>query len=269
MPNKTIFENMQRIEIDELGLSATGLTIIGGRHAMGKTSFLLSVALDMAMHGNPVAIFSLEMSEKQLLVRLLSNISNLPLGEIRYKDELSDSETAQISEAMEKLQGLPLFIDDTAQLSVTELRAKAERLVREHGVKMIAIDYLQLMSDGENSTPRDSDISKITHSLKELSKELDISVIALLLISSKPEDKICEIQRPGLNDIHKIGSIEQDAETICLIHRPEYYVCHQPDNDGDDIRGNAELIYVKCPNGIGIVDMLFRKEYLRFENYSL
>lgn len=260
---------MQKIEIDELGLPSPGLTIIGGRTAMGKTSFLLSVALDMAMHGNPVATFSLEISEKQLFIRLLSNICNLPIGEIRYKDELSDSEIAQISDDMEKLQRLPLFIDDTAQLSVTELRAKAERLVREHGVKMIAIDYLQLMSNGENSTPRDSDICKITHSLKELAKELDISVIALLLISCKPEDKICEIQRPGLNDIHKIVSIEQDAETICLIHRPEYYVCHQPDNDGDDIRGKAELIYVKCPNGIGIVDMLFRKKYLRFENYSL
>lgn len=269
MPNKTIFENMQRIEIDELGLSATGLTIIGGRHAMGKTSFLLSVALDMAMHGNPVAIFSLEMSKKQLLMRLLSNISNLPLGEIRYKDELSDSETAQISEAMEKLQGLPLFIDDTLGLSVTELRAKVERLVREHGVKMIAIDYLQLMSDGENSTPRDSDITKITHSLKELSKELDISVIASLLLCRKNEDTTCEVWRPALSDVRKIGFNEKDAETICLIHRPEYYVSHQPDNDGYDIRGKAELIYAKCPNGTGIVDMLFRKEYLRFENYSL
>lgn len=260
---------MQRIEIDELGLSSPGLTIIGGRHAMGKTSFLLSVALDMAMRGNPVAIFSLEMSEKQLFIRLLSNICNLPLGEIRYKDEFSDYETAQISEAMEKLQGLPLFIDDTAQLSVTELRAKAERLVREHGVKMIAIDYLQLMSDGENSTPIDSDISKITHSLKELAKELDISVIASLLLCRKNEDTTCEVWRPSLSDVRKIGFIEKDAETICLIHRPEYYVCHQPDNDGDDIRGKAELIYVKSPNGIGIVDMLFRKEYLRFENYSL
>lgn len=256
---------MQRIEIDEFGLSSPGLTIIGGRHAMGKTSFLLLVALDMAMRGNPVAIFSLEMSEKQLFIRLLSNICNLPLGEIRYKDEFSDYETAQILEAIETMQGLPLFIDDTLSLSVTELRAKAESLVREHGVKMIAIDYLQLMSDGENSTARDSDISKITHSLKELSKELDISVIASLLICRKPEDKICENERPGLNDIHKIGPIEQDAETICLIHRPEYYICNLTDNDGNDIRGKAELIYAKCPNGTGIIDMLFRKKYLRFE----
>lgn len=256
---------MQKIEIDELGLSSTGLTIIGGRPAMGKTSFMLSIALNMAMHGNPVAIFLLEMSEKQLFIRLLSNICYLPLGEIRYKDVLSDSEIAQISDAMEKLQGLPLFIDDTLSLSVTELRAKAERLVREHGVKMIAIDYLQLMSDGENSTPRDSDITKITHSLKELSKELDISVIASLLLCSKNEDTTCEVWRPALSDVRKIGFIEKDAETICLIHRPEYYVSHQPDNDGDDIRGKAELIYAKCPNGTGIVDMLFRKEYLRFE----
>lgn len=256
---------MQKIEIDELGLSSPGLTIIGGRPAMGKTSFMLSIALNMAMHGNPVAIFSLEMSEKQLFIRLLSNICNLPLGEIRYKDELSDSEIAQISDAMEKLQGLPLFIDDTLRLSVTELRAKAELLVREHGVKMIAIDYLQLMSDGENSTPRDSDISKITHSLKELAKEIDISVIALLRLCGKPEDKTGEIERPGLSDIRKIGSIEQDAQTICLIHRPEYYVCDQTDNSEDDIQGKTELIYAKCPNGTGIIDMLFRKEYLRFE----
>ena len=130
---------------------------------------------------------------------------------------------------------------------------------------MIAIDYLQLMSDGENSTPRDSVISKITHSLKELSKELDIYVIASLLLCRKPEDKICEIERPGLNDIHKIGPIEQDAETICLIHRPEYYICNLSYNGGDDFLGKAELIYAKCPNGTGIVDMLFRKEYLCFE----
>lgn len=256
---------MQKMGIEQLGFSTYGLTILGGRPAMGKTSFMLSIALNMAMHGNPVAIFSLELSEKQLFIRLLSNICNLPLGEIRYKDELSDSEIAQISDAMEKLQGLPLFIDDTLRLSVTELRAKAELLVCEHGVKMIAIDYLQLMSDGENSTPRDSDISKITHSLKELSKELDISVIASLLLCHKPEDTTCEVRRPALSDIRKIGFIEKDAETICLIHRPEYYVSHQPDNDGDDIRGKAELIYAKCPNGTGVVDMLFHKEYLRFE----
>lgn len=256
---------MQKTEIDELGLSAPGLTIIGGRPAMGKTAFMVSVSLNMAIHGNPVAIFSLEMSEKQLYTRLLFNICNLPLGEIRYRDKLSDSETAQISEAMEKLQGLPLFIDDTSKLSLTEFRAKTERLVHDHGVKMIAIDYLQLMSDGEISTTRDSDISKITHSLKELAVELDISVIALLQLCRKPEDKTCEIERPGLYDIRKIGPIEQDADTICLIHRPDYYACDQTDNDGDNIRSNAELIYAKSPNGTGIVNMIFHQEYLRFE----
>lgn len=256
---------MQKIEIGELGLSASGLTIIGGRPAVGKTAFMVSLSLNMANHGIPVAIFSLEMSTKQLYIRLLSNICNLPLGKIRYRDKLSDSETAQISEAMEKLHDLPLFIDDTAKMSVTEFREKAGRLVREHGVKMIAIDYLQLMSDGEKSTPRDSDISKITHSLKELAMELDISVIALLQLCRKPEDKTCEIKRPGLYDIRKIGSIEQDADTICLIHRPSYCICDQTDNDGDDTRDKTELIYAKCPNGTGIVDMFFHQEYLRFE----
>lgn len=151
---------MNKIQFDR---SAPGLTIIGGRPAMGKTAFMLSIALDMAMRGTPVAIFSLEMSTPQLIIRLLSNVGDLPLNDI-------DSENAQVTEATKKLQNLPLFIDDTVSLSVTELHTKAEQLVREHGVKMIAIDYLELMSDEENSIPQDSGISTITHSLKELAK---------------------------------------------------------------------------------------------------
>lgn len=256
---------MHKIEIEELGLSKSGLTIIGGRPAIGKTSLMLSIALDLAMRGNPIAIFSLEMSEKQLINRLLCNICPLPLTEIRYRDKLSDSECAQISESVKKLQDLPLFIDDTIELSVTELHAKAERLVREHGVKVIAIDYLQLMSDGESSTPRDSDISKITHSLKELANDLDIAVIGLLQLKRVPEEDQGEIERPSLSDIRKIVPIEQDAEVICLIHRPEYYTYNSTENDGNDIKDKAELIYAKSPKGTSIIEMRFRPEHIRFE----
>lgn len=233
---------------------------------MGKTAFMLSLALDMAVDGTPVAVFSLELSEKQLINRMLCNICSLPLNEIgMYPDKLSDSECAQISEAVKKLQGLPLFIDDTIELSVTELRAKAERLVREHGVKVIAIDYLQLMSDGESSTPRDSDISKITHSLKELANDLDIAVIGLLQLRRVPEEDKGKIESPGLSDIREIGPIEQDADVICLIHSPEYYICNYIENDGNDIKDKAELIYAKSPKGTGIVEMRFRPEHIRFE----
>jgi len=149
MLNKTESENLHKMGIEQLGFSTSGLTILGGRPAMGKTAFMLSLALDMALGSIPVAIFSLELSEKQLIKRLLCNICSLPLNEIgMHPDKLSDSECAQISEAVKKLQELPLFIDDTPILSVTEFRAKAEQMVREHGVEVIAVDYLQLMSDG-------------------------------------------------------------------------------------------------------------------------
>lgn len=256
---------MQKMGIEQLGFSTSGLTILGGRPAMGKTTLMLSIALDMAMHGTPVAIFSLEMSAKQLIKRLLCNICPISQTKIRNLDKFSDSEFAQISEAMKKLQCLPLFIDDTPSLSVTEFHAKAERLVRKHGVKMIAIDYLQLMSDGENSAPRGSDISKITHSLKELAKELDVTVIALLLLNRRHEENTVEIERPELSDIRMIGAIEQDAETICLIHRPEYYRRNSTENDGNDIKDKAELIYAKCPKDTGIIEMRFQPEHIRFE----
>lgn len=251
---------MNKIQFDR---SAPGLTIIGGRPVTGKTAFMLSIALDMAMRGTPVAIFSLEMSIPQLIIRLLSNVGDLPLNDIRLRGyKLSDSEIAQVTDATEKLQNLPLFIDDTASLSVTELRTKAERLVREHGVKMIAIDYLELMSDGENSIPQDSGIGTITHSLKELAKEFDISVIALMQLKRETGDKIREIERPVLSDISEVDSIEQDADTICLIHRPELYTWNRRDND---IQEKIELIYLKSPNGTRKVEMFFCQKNLRFE----
>ena len=267
VPNESIFENQKDDKI-QFDLSAPGLTIIGGRPAMGKTALMLSIALDMAMRGTPVAIFSLEMSTPQLIIRLLSNIGNLPLNDI-------DSENAQVTEATKKLQNLPLFIDDTPSLSVTELHTKAEQLVREHGVKMIAIDYLELMSDEENSIPQDSGISAITHSLKELAKEFDISVIALMQLKRETGDKIREIERPVLSDISEVDPIKQDADTICLIHRPELdipvialmqlkreYTWNRRD---DDIKEKIELIYLKSPNGTRKVEMFFCHKNLRFE----
>lgn len=267
VPNESIFENQKDDKI-QFDLSAPGLTIIGGRPAMGKTALMLSIALDMAMRGTPVAIFSLEMSTPQLIIRLLSNIGNLPLNDI-------DSENAQVTEATKKLQNLPLFIDDTVNLSVTELHTKAEQLVREHGVKMIAIDYLELMSDEENSIPQDSGIGSIAHSLKELAKEFDISVIALMQLKRETGDKIREIERPVLSDISEVDPIKQDADTICLIHRPELdipvialmqlkreYTWNRRD---DDIKEKIELIYLKSPNGTRKVEMFFCHKNLRFE----
>lgn len=267
VPNESIFENQKDDKI-QFDLSAPGLTIIGGRPAMGKTALMLSIALDMAMRGTPVAIFSIEMSTPQLIIRLLSNIGNLPLNDI-------DSENAQVTEATKKLQNLPLFIDDTPSLSVTELHTKAEQLVREHGVKMIAIDYLELMSDEENSIPQDSGISSIAHSLKELAKEFDISVIALMQLKRETGDKIREIERPVLSDISEVDPIKQDADTICLIHRPELdipvialmqlkreYTWNRRD---DDIKEKIELIYLKSPNGTRKVEMFFCHKNLRFE----
>ncbi len=250
------------------GWQNSDLIIIAARPAMGKTAFVLSMALNIAMMNNPVAVFSLEMSNQQLVNRLISNACEIP-GEKIKSGHLSDLEWNQLLSRLQRLNGLPLYVDDTSGLSMMELRTKARRLVREHGIRLIIIDYLQLMTAGIKLGSREQEVSTISRSLKQLAKELDIPVIALSQLNRKLEDRGNKDKRPQLSDLRESGAIEQDADIVCFIHRPEYYLKASVDEDGNNIRGKAEFIVAKHRSGsTDTVPMFFRHEYVRFENWD-
>lgn len=261
----TGFHNLDK---ETSGWQKSDLIIIAARPAMGKTAFVLSMALNIAMSGNPVAVFSLEMSNLQLVNRLISNACEIPGNKIK-SGQLSDIEWTQLLSRMPRLQDIPLFVDDTSGLSMMELRTKARRLVREHGVQLIVIDYLQLMTAGIKLGSREQEVSTISRSLKQLAKELDIPIIALSQLNRKLEDRGNKDKRPQLSDLRESGAIEQDADIVCFIHRPEYYTKTTVDENGNNIQGKVEFIIAKHRSGgTGSVDMFFRKEYVRFENWD-
>lgn len=250
------------------GWQNSDLIIIAARPAMGKTAFVLSMALNIAMHNDPVAVFSLEMSNLQLVNRLISNACEIPGDKIK-SGNLSDLEWTQLMSRMQKLQSVPLYVDDTSGLSMMELRTKARRLVREHGIKLIIIDYLQLMTAGQKLGSREQEVSTISRSLKEMAKELNIPVIALSQLNRKLEDRGNKDKRPQLSDLRESGAIEQDADIVCFIHRPEYYTRSSVDEEGNNIKGKVEFILAKHRSGgVGSVNMFFRHEYVRFENWD-
>ncbi|MDE6130619.1 MAG: DnaB-like helicase C-terminal domain-containing protein, partial [Muribaculaceae bacterium] len=235
----------------------------------GKTAFVLSMAKNMAVNYNiPVAIFSLEMSNLQLVNRLISNVCEIEGGKIK-SGALDSLEWEKLSSRSKQLNGAPLYIDDTASLSVFELRTKARRLVREHNVKMIIIDYLQLMNaSGMKFGSREQEVSMISRSIKQLAKELNIPIIALSQLSRAIESR-GDNKRPQLSDLRESGAIEQDADIVCFIHRPEYYIHADTDASGKDIRGLAEFIVAKHRSGkVDDVQMRFRAPFARFENWA-
>ena len=251
------------------GWQNSDLVIIAARPAMGKTAFVLSMAKNMAVNFNtPIAIFSLEMSNLQLVNRLISNVCEIEGSKIKSGD-LSPMEWNQLMVRLKQLNGAPLFIDDTPSLSVLELRTKARRLVREHKVKMIIIDYLQLMNaSGMKFGSREQEVSMISRSLKQLAKELNIPIVALSQLNRSVESRSETNKRPQLSDLRESGAIEQDAVMVCFIHRPEYYLKSSTDASGADIRGKAEFIIAKHRSGaVGDVDMRFRAAFARFENW--
>ena len=256
-------------DLDKLtsGWQNSDLIIIAARPAMGKTAFVLSMAKNMAVDYNiPIGIFSLEMSDLQLINRMISNVCELR-GDVIKSGQLSNLEWDQLMARIKNLTGAPLFIDDTASLSIFELRTKARRLVREHGIKMLIIDYLQLMNaSGMKFGSREQEVSMISRSLKQLAKELDIPVIALSQLSRQSENR-GENKRPQLSDLRESGAIEQDADIVCFIHRPEYYLKSDTDASGRDIRGLAEFIVAKHRSGAtDDIELHFRAEFARFEN---
>ena len=259
-------------ELDKMtsGWQPSDLIIIAARPAMGKTAFVLSMAKQMTVNFSiPVAIFTLEMANVQLVKRLLSNVASLE-GEKIKSGQLSNEEWDRLNNSLKNVYSAPLYLDETPGLSITELRTKARRLVREHGVKMIMIDYLQLMSAGGLKLgSREQEVSTISRSLKALAKELNIPIIALSQLNRKVEDRGNKDKRPQLSDLRESGAIEQDADIVCFIHRPEYYTRMPTDENGNNIRGKAEFIVAKHRSGsVDTVDMLFRKEFVRFENWD-
>ncbi len=262
-------------ELDKLtsGWQRSDLIIIAARPAMGKTAFVLSMAKNMAVTYNiPVAIFSLEMSNLQLVNRLIQNTCEIE-GEKIKSGKLSQMEWDQLMSRVKNLYSAPLFIDDTASLSIFELRTKARRLVREHNVSFIIIDYLQLMNaSGMKFGSREQEVSMISRSLKQLAKELNIPIVALSQLNRSVESRGADSKdgkRPQLSDLRESGAIEQDADIVCFIHRPEYYLRSGQDAAGNDIRGLAEFIVAKHRSGrVDDVKMRFKSKFARFENWD-
>lgn len=257
-------------DLDKLtsGWQNSDLIIIAARPAMGKTAFVLSMAKNMAIDFNiPIAIFTLEMANVQLVKRLISNVANLE-GEKIKSGQLTNEEWDRLNSSLRGVYGAPLYLDETPGLSITELRTKARRLVRERGVQLIMIDYLQLMNaTGMKLGSREQEVSTISRSLKGLAKELNIPIIALSQLNRSTETR--EDKRPVLSDLRESGAIEQDADIVCFIHRPEYYTKSTEDAQGNDIRGLAELIIAKHRSGaVDDVKLRFVKNFARFENWD-
>ena len=264
---QTGFHNLDKLTS---GWQNSDLIIIAARPAMGKTAFVLSMAKNMAVDYNtPVAIFSLEMSNLQLVNRLISNVCEIE-GEKIKSGRLSRQEWEQLNSRVRSLFSAPLYVDDSPSLSILELRTKARRLVKEHGVKIIIIDYLQLMNaTGMKFGSREQEVSMISRSLKQLAKELNIPVIALSQLSRKVEERNDGNKRPQLSDLRESGAIEQDAEIVCFIHRPEYYTRSTTDAENRDIRGMAEFIVAKHRSGsVDDIEMSFVARFARFQNRS-
>ena len=257
-------------KLDEItsGWQPSDLVIIAGRPAMGKTSFALSIAKNIIVdYEVPVAFFSLEMNDEQLVNRLISNVCEIPGSKI-MNGQLNEAEWSRLDKNVRKLQGKPLYIDDTAGLSIFELRTKARRLVREKNVQVIMIDYLQLMNaSGAKFGSRQEEVSTISRSLKGLAKELNIPIIALSQLNRTVENREgLEGKRPQLSDLRESGAIEQDADMVLFVHRPEYYHIYQ-DEKGNDLRGMAQIIIAKHRKGaVGDVLLNFKGEFTRFSN---
>lgn len=255
-------------ELDQLlgGFQRSDLIIVAARPSMGKTAFALSVARNAAIdHNIPVGIFSLEMSTMQLIIRLLCAEGRLNAHLVRT-GKLPHEDGAKLSKNAHRLIKAPIYVDDTPAQTVLEIRAKARRLKAEKKIGMIVIDYLQLMQGPPKAENREKEISHISRSLKSLAKELNIPVIALAQLNRAVESR--SDKRPMLSDLRESGSIEQDADVVIFLNRPEVYGL-QKDEDDNSTEGIAEVIIGKQRNGpTGKVRLAFIKEYARFENLA-
>ncbi|GGE36143.1 replicative DNA helicase [Psychroflexus planctonicus] len=258
-------------DLDKLtsGWQPSDLIIVAARPGMGKTALTLSMARNMAVeHKIPVAFFSLEMSSVQLITRLISSETGLNSEKLRTGN-LKKHEWEQLNVKVKALEQAPLFIDDTPSLSIFDLRAKARRMASQHGIQLIVIDYLQLMTGGGNNKGgnREQEISTISRNLKALAKELSIPVIALSQLSRAVETR-GGTKRPLLSDLRESGAIEQDADIVSFIYRPEYYDIEEwDDEEGSPTEGQGEFIVAKHRNGgLDNIRLRFIGNLGRFEN---
>ncbi len=258
------FTNLDRVTS---GWQPTELIILAARPAMGKTAFVVSALRNAAVdHGKPVAIFSLEMSAVQLVNRLISAEAEIDSEKIR-KGTLAPHEWTQLHHKIQRLTEAPIFIDDTPALSILELRAKCRRLKAQHDIQMVVIDYLQLMS-GDTSGKmgggnREQEIASISRALKNLAKELNVPVIALSQLSRAVETRGGD-KKPQLSDLRESGSIEQDADMVCFLYRPEYYNI-TADENGNSTAGIGEVIIAKNRSGsLDTIQLRFISKFTKF-----
>ncbi|MCH8822801.1 MAG: replicative DNA helicase [Planctomycetes bacterium] len=256
--------------IDELtgGFQPGDFLIIAGRPSMGKSAIALNMIENMASHGDPVGLFSLEMSKRHLVERMLAGRAGIDLHRLRRMN-LRSSDYAKFTKACGELQDAPVFIDDMGSATLLQIRARARRMVAKHSIKAVFIDYIQLVTSGGRSESRQMEVSEISRGLKALARELEIPVIGLSQLNRSPEQR--ETHRPRISDLRESGSLEQDADVVCLLHREEYY--HQGEEDwaasNPDKVGMAEFIIAKQRNGpTGLVKLKWNRELTRFEDDS-
>jgi replicative DNA helicase len=257
------FTNLDRLTG---GWQKSDLIIMAARPGMGKTAFVLSMARNVAVQfERPVAVFSLEMSSLQLVNRLIASESEISSDKLRRGD-LRQDEYQQLNSRISKLSNAPIFIDDTPALSIFELRAKCRRLKAQHGIELVVIDYLQLMTaGGDNKGNREQEISTISRSIKGMAKELDIPIIALSQLNRSVETRGGD-KRPMLSDLRESGAIEQDADLVTFIYRPEYYGITAYEN-GESALGVGEIIVAKHRNGaLDSIKLRYQAHLAKFEN---
>jgi len=244
------------------GLHPSELILVAARPGMGKTSFIMNVAQYAAIHSKaPVAVFNLEMSKEQLANRMLCCEAHVELQKIRTGN-LSEDDWRKLARAMAPLSQAPIYIDDTPGISVTEIRSKCRRLKIEHGLSLVVIDYLQLMSGRGRTESRQQEIAEISRALKVLAMELSVPIIAGSQLSRAPEARTDH--RPMLSDLRESGAIEQDADVVMFLYRDEYY---NPDSEDKNI---AEVIIAKQRNGpTGVVKLAWLGQYTKFANLEL
>jgi replicative DNA helicase len=257
-------------DLDEMtaGFQKSDLIILAGRPSMGKTAFALNIAQHAAMHNNVgVVVFSLEMSTPALTERVLASEARIDSQRIR-RGFVRDHEFPLLAKAAGVLSAAPLWIDDTSVATTLDIRSRARRLMAEHkGLGLVIVDYLQLMTGTTKAENRNQEVSGISRGLKALAKELGVPVIALSQLSRASEQRGGD-HRPQLSDLRESGAIEQDADLVMFVHRPEMYKGPR-DSEGNDIEGQAELIIGKQRNGpIGSVRLHFQKSLTRFENWT-
>ena len=249
-------------DLDKLtaGLQKSDLILVAARPSMGKTAFTLNIASYVGLHGGSVAFFSLEMSKEQLMQRMLCSEGGIDASRLRT-GQLDEVEWNKLVGVADRMSRAPIYIDDTAGITVMELRSKARRLKAEHGLDLIIIDYLQLMQGraSKNSDNRQQEISEISRSLKALARELDVPVLALSQLSRSVESR--QIKKPMLSDLRESGSLEQDADIVMFLYREDYY-----DKDTEN-KNITEIIVAKHRNGpVDSVQLFFQKEFTKFRD---